>query len=217
MSGSTLFPELFAGLLGEAFERFLKLDPHSPTYLAPLSGKVINIHLTPFDLQLFICPGENSMEILPSFEGKPDVTLSGSPLAFARMGLSANPRRALFSGDVIIEGDMTTARRFQSLFERLDIDWESLLARFAGPGIAARLIGDWRSTYDWGRDTLDTWEMNLAEYWQEESRELPAEAEAGVFYEDVDTLRADYDRLEARVLRLEGRIFDSIENSKCTK
>lgn len=208
MSGSKLLPELLAGLLGDALERFLRLDPRSPAYLAPLAGKIINLRFTPLNLGLYLCPGEDSVEILPNFEGKPDVTLSGSPLAFARMGLSASPRRALFSGDVTVEGDMTTARRFQTLFERLDIDWESLLARFIGATLASRAIGSLRDSTEFGKESLDTLEMNLAEYWQEESRELPAEAEAEIFYEEVDTLRADFDRLEARVERLISKITE---------
>jgi len=203
MAASSLLPELFAGLLRDAVTRFLKLDPNSPQYLAPLSGKVICIRLTPLNLRIYLCPDETAIDILPSFGGEPDVTLSGSPLAFARMGLSDSPRRALFEGEVIVEGDMTAAQRFQTLFERLDIDWESLLARLTGKTLAARLVDDLRNAHAWGKDTLDAWRMNIAEYFQEESRELPADAEAEWFYEDVDTLRADYDRLEARVLRAE--------------
>jgi len=204
MAASSLFSELFAGLLRDAVTRFLRLDPNSPQYLEPLSGKVICLRLTPMDWRIYLCPEPNGMEILPSFGGEPDVTLSGSPLSFARMGLSDSPRRALFAGDVTVAGDMTAAQRFQSLFERLDIDWERLLARFAGQGLAARIAYDLRTAHGWGKDTLDAWRMNVAEYLQEESRDLPAAAEADLFYADVDALRADFDRLEARVLRLEG-------------
>lgn len=217
MAASSLFPELFAGLVRDAVTRFLRLDPKSPQYLAPLVGKTICLRLTPMDWPIYLCPEAGAVDILPSFDGEPDVTLAGSPLAFARMGLSDSPRRALFAGEVTVQGDMTAAQRFQSLFERLDIDWESLLARFTGQGIAARLAGDLRNAHAWGKDTLDAWEMNVAEYCHEESRELPAEAEAELFYVDVDTLRADFDRLEARILRL-GRLCDeSLAMSKTSE
>jgi ubiquinone biosynthesis protein UbiJ len=205
MATSSLFPELFAGLLREAVTRFLQLDPNSPQYLEPLAGKVICLRLTPMDWRIYLRPDANAVDILPGFGGESDVTLSGSPLAFARMGLSDSPRRALFAGEVVVAGDMTAAQRFQSLFERLDIDWESLLARLSGRGVAARLAHDVRTARAWGKDSLEAWRMNVAEYLQEESRELPAAAEAELFYADVDTLRADFDRLEARVLRIENR------------
>ena len=206
MAASSLIPELFAGLLRDAVTRFLRLDPNSPQYLAPLSGKVICLRLTPIDLRIYLCPGESAMDILPSFGGKPDVTLTGSPLAFARLGLSESPRRSLFDGEVIVEGDMVAAQRFQTLFERLDIDWEGVLARFTGQSLAALIANDLRSIHAWGKESVEVMGMNIAEYYQEESRELPADAEAEWLYEDVDTLRADYDRLEARVLRLEEKL-----------
>ncbi|MEY4195014.1 MAG: hypothetical protein RLZZ226_1382 [Pseudomonadota bacterium] len=46
---------------------------------------------------------------------------------------------------------------------------------------------------------------NLAEYWQEESRELPAPAELGAFSAEVARLQAATDNLEARILRLQQR------------
>ena len=212
MAASSLFSEIFAGLLRDAVTRFLRLDPSSPQYLEPLSGKVICLRLTPMDWRIYLCPEANGMEILPSFGGEPDVTLAGSPLAFARMGLSDSPRRALFAGEVTVAGDMTAAQRFQSLFERLDIDWESLLARFTGQGVAARIAYDVRAARAWGKDSLEAWGTNVAEYLQEESRELPAAAEAELFYADVDTLRADFDRLEARVLRLQGKVAEVLQS-----
>jgi ubiquinone biosynthesis protein UbiJ len=209
MPASSLFPEVFSGVLRDAITQFLRLDPNSPSYLAPLSGKVICLNLLPMNWRFYLCPNVNGIEILPSFGGEPDVTLTGSPLAFARMGLSDSPRRALFAGDIVVEGDMTTASRFQALFERLDIQWESLLTQVTGETLAACLAFDLRSLHAWGKDTLNAWQMNVAEYLQEESRELPAEAEAALFYADVDTLRADAERLEARILRLESYMMNA--------
>lgn len=206
MAGSNLFPELFASVLGEATERFLQLAPNSHQYLAPMAGKVIALRFVPFDWRIYLCPGETTMEVLPSFAAEPDVTFTGSPLAFARMGLGGSPLRALFAGEVVVEGDMKVARRFQRLFEKLDIDWEGLMARFVGLGLAARLADGLRSSHAWRVETVEALQRNVAEYLQEESRELPASAEAELFYADVDKLRADCDRLEKKVLRLQGRL-----------
>ena len=214
MSGSNLLPELFAGLLRDAIGRFLRLDPKSPKYLTPLNGNVIALKLMPPDFTLYLFPDAGSMAVLPGYGGEPDVLFSGSPLAFARMGLSGSPKRALFGGEVLVEGDMTVARGFQGLFEQLDIDWEGLLARYAGQGLAASLAGALRTTHAWGLETLDAWRMNVAEYLQEESRELPASAEADIFFADVDQLRADFDRLEARILRLESRVAEGTPREK---
>jgi ubiquinone biosynthesis protein UbiJ len=203
MAGAiTLLPGFFTGVLEEALERFLALDPNSPAYLEPLAGKVIALRVTPFDYHIYLCPTRRGVQLLERIAGEPDAILSGSPLAFARMGLSESPRRALFAGDIKIEGDVETARRFQSLFEKLEIDWEAQLARYTGQTLADRVVGLLRSGHAWRQEVLENLRLDIGEYLQEESRELPASAEADIFYREVDALRADYDRLEARIDRL---------------
>ena len=208
MASSSLFPELFASVLGEAAGRFFQLASNSQQYLAPIAGKVIALHFVPFNWRIYLCPGETSIEVLPSFAAEPDVSFTGSPLAFARMGLGGSPLRVLFAGEVVVEGDMQVARRFQRLFEKLDFDWESLLARFVGHGFATRIVGGLRSSHAWRVETVETLQLNAAEYLQEESRELPASAEAELFCAEVDTLRADCDRLEKKILRLGELLSD---------
>ena len=93
MAGSSLFPEVFASVLSEATGRFFQLASNSQQFLAPIAGKVIALRFSPFDWQIYLCPGETKLEVLPSFAAEPDVTFTGSPLAFARMGLGGSPHR----------------------------------------------------------------------------------------------------------------------------
>ena len=189
MAGSNLFPELFAGLLGKAIERFLKLAPNSHQYLAPMgAGKVIAFRLAPYDWQLYLAPSDSTIEVLPSFGAEPDVNVYRLAVGFRTDG----SRRLAPAGAIFRRGggrgDTNVARRFQRLFERLDIDWEGLLASFAGHGIAARLADGLRSSHAWRVETVEALELDVAEYLQEESRELPASVEAELFYAEVDRL-----------------------------
>jgi ubiquinone biosynthesis protein UbiJ len=208
MAGSKLLPELCANLLEDAGERFLRLAPDSPKYLAPLAGKTIALRFVPPGLNLYLLPTAHSLRIQTHFEATPDAMLSGSPLAFARLELSEEPRRSLFAGEVKIEGDMEVARAFQTLFERLNIDWESWLAQFVGQSLAETLMDVLRSSRDWRRESLEAMRLNIAEYLQEETRDLPAVAEAEQFFDEVDEVRAGHDRLEARIRRLEIKASD---------
>lgn len=207
-----LVQTLFFNALEEALGRFLALDPDSGLFLKPLVGKVIAIRLEPPGWEFYLCPAERSVQFLERFEGRPDTLLSGSPLAFARLGLSQAPKAALFSGEIAIEGDMDTARAFQRLFENLTIDWEELLSHATGDVIAHRLGVFIRGGIAWGRDALETLRLNVAEYLQEETRNLPARAEADSFFQDIDRLRVDCDRLEARIARLRSHL-DAVSKS----
>ncbi|HYE37649.1 ubiquinone biosynthesis accessory factor UbiJ [Methylocaldum sp.] len=194
---------VFAETLERAVTHYLSLNPNSGELLGPIAGKVIALRLRPFDVSIYLCPTDSNIQILSDFGGHADVTLAGSIAAFAKLGLGESATQSLYSGDIEIEGDTDTARRFQALFEKLEVDWEVQLAQYTGKAFASACFDLVRSGFGWTKDSLKTLRLDLAEYWQEESRELPTHSEADAFYADVDRLRADFDRLEARVERLQ--------------
>jgi len=201
-----LFSGLFTAALEDAFQRFLGRDAKTRAYLDPLAGKVFELRLQPLNYPVYLCPTPSGVQVLERIAGRPDAILSGSPLAFALMGRSGSRPRARFAGDVKIEGDVEAARCLQVLFGRLDIDWEALLARYAGSALAGQLIGLFRSSQAWRRECIENLRLDIAEYWQEETRDLPAPAEADWFSEEVDALRAAQDRLAARIERLQAAL-----------
>ena len=193
---------IFLSILENAISRFIALDPDAPQVLEPIKGKVIAIRCQRPDWTFYLCPSDHTIQLLEAFAGKPDTVLSGTPLDFLRLGLSKNPLSDLFTGQVKIEGDMETGRAFQTLFERLDIDWEEPLARLTGD-VAAHRIGTWlRGGAQWGRESAQALKLNLTEYLQEEHRDLPTNYECEEWFKEVDDLRADADRLDARIRRL---------------
>ncbi|NJD06144.1 MAG: sterol-binding protein [Methylococcaceae bacterium] len=193
---------LFTGLVEQALERFLALSPNHRELLAPLAGKHIALKLRHPAMNLHLVPTDRSIQFHIDLDAPMDVSLTGTWLAFARMGLSGSPQASLFGGAVRIDGDMKAARQFQKLFERLEIDWEGLLARQVGIGAAAGIVGWVEAGRQWSNDALTGLRQDCAEYLQEETRTLPAATEVDRLCHDVDTLRADADRLEARIERL---------------
>ncbi len=193
---------LFLSKLESALSHLINLDPKANEYLNDLAGKVIGIHLQIVDWTFFLCPNESGIQILESYTGTPDTQLSGTPLAFAAMGLSNKPMNSLFSGEIKIEGDVTTGRGIQSIFEKLDINWEQQLARFSGDTLSHEISNLLRSTKNWGEESVDSLQLNVAEFLKEESQDLPSRFETNRLLSDIDTLRSDTDRLNARCQRL---------------
>ena len=73
--------------------------------------------------------------------------------------------------------------------------------------IVAHKIGNlFRSSQNWTEETIETFKLNSKEFLQEETRDLPAGPEADIFYQQVDQLRSDFDRLSARIEQLKHRI-----------
>jgi ubiquinone biosynthesis protein UbiJ len=195
-------PVLVASL-ETALNKYLALDSDISHFLAPLSGKVIALNVQPFDQTVYLCPAKDTIQVLDVYPGEPDTQLSGTLFALGLMGLSATPMRSIFSGEVTITGDMQTGRRFQELFSKLDIDLEEQLSHVTGDVLAHQIGRFFRSGKDWSEQTLDTFKLNVTEFLQEESRDLPAKPEIDIFFRQVDELRTDFDRLQSKIERLE--------------
>ena len=195
---------LLISVLETALNQYLAMDDHLEQYLTPIAGKIIAVHITPFDETLYLAPVHDRIQLLENYVGEVDASLSGSLSALGLMGLSATPMRSLFKGDVKIEGDTQLAHKFQRLFEKLDINLQAKLARFTGDAVAERLTGLMRGSRAWSQQTLTSFRLNLEEFLQEETRDLPAKAEAELLFQNIDNSRSDVDRLLARIDRLQN-------------
>lgn len=197
-----MLPTVATAALEAALNRYLALDPDTLARMAELEGRVIGLHWRGTDLSLYFLPGPGGVQVLSHYEGEPDTLLSGSPLALAELGLGGDRERALFSGAVEIRGDTATGQRFQQILEAMDIDWEEHLARLIGDLAAHQAARLARQGQQYARHSAATLRQDLAEYLTEESGLLPARIQVENFLGDIDRLRMDTDRLEARVQRL---------------
>ncbi len=199
---------LLMSALEAALNQFLEMDQNRAVFLTPLSGKIIAMTILPFNETIYLCPTSDSIQLLDYSPDQPDTQLTGSVFAFGLMGLSSKPMRSIFSGEIKIEGDMQTGRKFQELFAKLDINLEQQLARYTGDTIARNISQFFRAGQNWSKESIETFRLNASEFLQEETRDLPAVPEADLFYAQVDELRTDFDRLQSRVERLENALLN---------
>jgi len=197
-----LFRSLVLTALETALSHFIRLDPDAKIFLEPLSGKVIQLDLLNPDITVFLCPNADNIQVLENCPAIPDTRLQGSVMDFAAMGLRQRPMDSLFAGEITVAGNVNTGRDFQNLFERLEIDWEEQISRLTGDVIGHQIGRLFRSAKTWGSESIDSLRLNVTEYLQEETRDLPTRIETNHFISAVDNVRTDSDRLEARVQRL---------------
>ncbi len=201
---------LFAALtatLETAFNAWLQLDKASHgtalTRLQALQGKLICLHISNPDLQLYFLPTADTVRVTTEYAAEPDVTIHGSALALMRLSAANDTGKAMLANGIKIDGDMGLGNRFSQILREIDVDWEELLSRAVGDVIAYQMGQLARDTKGWLDDSAHAMRLNTQEYLQEEARLLPAEAEIRRYLDEVDTLRMDADRLEARLKRLE--------------
>ncbi len=206
-----LIKPLLAGILETALNQYLSLDEDAGLFLQPLAGRVIAITIEPFQETLYLCPAEDKIQVLEQFLGDVDTQLTGSLTAFGLLGLNAHSMQSVLDGQIKISGDTRVGLQFQQLFKNLDIDMEEPLSKITGDVIAHKIGNLFRSGKSWTQQSIETFRQNLEEFLQEETRDLPAKPEAEIFYRQVDELRSDFDRLQARIDRLQQAANTSLK------
>jgi ubiquinone biosynthesis protein UbiJ len=167
-----------------------------------LQGSSFRIELDGLGLGFTLASLGDTIEL--SQRPQADATLSGSPLSLARL-VATGDEGLLRTKAVRISGDPMVARDFRELIALAVPDFEEELARLVGDVAAVQISKLARGVTGWGLDAADRLSRSMAEYFQEESRELPSRAEVEAFLDAVDALAGAADRLDARLCRLERR------------
>ena len=163
-----------------------------------LENKVLALHVEGVPLSLYFKSHGEVMELETTHEGEANATLSGTPLSFLRLA-GPKPESAIRAGAVHIQGDAEVAQAFSELLTHARPDFEEELSRLIGD-VAAHQVGNMaRAALGFARRAGDTLAQNVAEFLQEEGRDVPSRTEAEEFVAGVDALRDGVDRLEARL------------------
>ncbi len=193
--------QILIGVLEDAANRLLRLDPDSLHELGGLSGRVIRLELLDLGRSLYLFPSEAGVRVRTEHAGVPDTTLRARMSGF--LSLARGQRtRAFSSGEVEIGGDIELGQRFQKILWQVDIDWEEPAARLLGDPLAHQLGNAMRAACSGARASGAVIARDFVEYLQCERRDLPQRHEVDAFLDAVDVLRADVDRLEQRITRL---------------
>ena len=183
-------------------------DEGSRERLQALNGKVVAIDLQGPGNHFYLLFNDATIHVQSSLQGEADATISGSPLSLLRMKLTGSQQKMLFSGDVIITGDMELGRQVNALLDEMDIDWEEHLSHIVGDVLAHELGSRTREFGSWLRQAMDTVTQNGNEYLHEELRLLISRVELDPFLLEIDILRNDAARLEKRIERLENQLSE---------
>jgi ubiquinone biosynthesis protein UbiJ len=199
-------PSILLAPIAASINAILRMDPNSMGRVAAMSGKCIAVELQGLNLQVFVKPTVNGILLDTSSDFPPTATLSGTLFGLLRMATTqADSSSLLFTGDVQIHGDIELGRQIKTLIQELDLDWEELLSHYIGDILAHQLGNGMRSFKAWEQHAIRALGQDLAEYLHEEAQLLPDHSEVTDFLNTVDHLRADLNRLEARVQRLHRR------------
>jgi ubiquinone biosynthesis protein UbiJ len=149
-----------------------------------------------FDGRLALTAGDDS----PA-----DAVISGSAPALLQMFRRASPAVQSL-GTIQIKGDAEIADRYRELFVLVRPDLEEELSRWVGDVPARRLSQLAKGVRSWASRARRTAGENIAEYLQEEGRDLVTKTEMEEFLRGVDGARDTLERIEARIAGIERRL-----------
>lgn len=183
-------------LLQQAVDLLLRLDPSTREALTRLDGKVLRFRVTAPAVVVTLAITDRSVQLLRHFDGSVDVELGGSLAALLSLRDSND---ALFRGEVTLRGDPGVAQTLAEVLAGIDLDIEEWLSALTGDLVAHRAGTTVRDFLAWLERSGAGFRENTRDYLQDEIDLVVTEAEVQGFSEDVVGLRADVDRLEARL------------------
>jgi ubiquinone biosynthesis protein UbiJ len=187
-----------------ALNRYLQLDPELPPKLMQHEGKVLLIDVDGLPLSCYLKFTSGQIELYGDYAEPVNATISGTPLALFRLGMSHGDQALdLLREQVIINGDTAFAESIKQLLDKMQIDWEEQLAPLFGDVMAHEIGSVAHNVSDWTKTTCQSMQQNVTEYLQEEVQQLPPRLEIEDFYQQVDQLAMDVERLNARVRTIE--------------
>lgn len=188
-----------AAVLEAGANRVLRLDSLALEQLAGLDGCLIRLELTDLGFGLDAIPSASGLCLSPAGPRAAEVTLRGASRSFVRLVLGGG---TVVPGTIELTGNLEIGRRFQDVLRGLEPEWEEALARVMGDILAHRLGNLARASGAWAREAARELRLDTTEVLQEELRVLPNRPELERLLGAIDILRADVDRVEARVRRL---------------
>lgn len=218
--------QLSAAGLQKLIHKVLSLDVEAPEKLKPFDGKTVLIDITDLKFQYYFVFTDGQVLVHPEMpstnEGTPmdpSVTISGKLISFLTTAAAEHSSDALFERDLHFSGEVNTAKRFQQLANSLNIDWQEPLAKLVGDPIAHTINTSVKRFSHWFLQVASSARQDFSEYIQEEARITPSESEQQHFFEQVDQLRSQSDRLVARVERLKEQLqpVEPLKNSQFTQ
>lgn len=185
----------------------LAYDPATRIALSALAPKVLAIHLTSPKVAIYVIPQDDGLRIAERYEGEITTHLSGNISALLLLTTSRNIN--LKDSGVQVMGSTHFLSDLQQILHQVDLDWEELLTQLLGDILGHQSAEFIRTKLSWTKDRSASAMRLASEFLTQELNVLPSKAEIKFFNTQVDDIRLDVDRLEAR---LEG-IFRSAEKS----
>ena len=180
------------------FAKVLNLDPQKSFLLNQLGHECLTVHVKDFATSYVLTPRESQLEVSISNEVKGHSLSANSGLLIA-MALSENPQTYIQKGIVVFHGDMQILQRYSQFFKAIRPDLIFTLTQGRSPMMSLLLTRPLEIIKNWILINKEKFPIELREYLQYEQNLFPCKAETEDFFMDVQRLKQDLDRVNAKL------------------
>jgi len=187
---------MLKGLSTQLLQHLVAQNAWAAPLLEPFAGKSMRLNVALASASLVIL--ENGSLAVAGETNVPDATITISPSLLLRLMAKDESARQ----QIRIDGDTHLATELAKVFSHMRWDFEDDLSKLVGD-VPANKIGSFsRHAATVVKETTANLAGMLSEYWQEEKPMLAKKRHVEQFNAEVDTLRADVERLEKRLNKL---------------
>ena len=168
-----------------------------------IDGRTAAVRVRDTGLAMTFRVNKGGIETSAEVDNDPDVVITGTLVSLARLAGPAG-EDLIRNGEIDLTGDALLAQRFRRLMQLGRPDIEEELSGVVGDIVAHSAGNAARSFARWSGEVRDTMTQNIGEYLTEERHAVPGRYEIEAFGDEVNRLRDDVARFEARLKRIES-------------
>ncbi|MDO9366167.1 MAG: SCP2 sterol-binding domain-containing protein [Methylotenera sp.] len=187
---------MFKPISTQLLQHLLAQNCWANELLQPFAGKSVQLNIALLNTSLVIL--ENGSLAIAGDTNIPDATITIAPSLLLR--LIAKDEAAKLQ--IKIDGDTHLATELAKVFSNMRWEYEDDLSKLIGDVPAYKLGELGRQAVNTVKESCINLTEMLSEYWQEEKPMIAKKRHVEQFNAEVDTLRADVERLEKRLNKL---------------
>lgn len=189
------------GVVETSLNQLIKNDVDSQRRLTRLRGKVLSVTLNEFGKTLYFVFSQQ-IDVLADYEGDIDCQLALDLSVLSELRHQGNVTQLIKADKLSLDGDIQLAQYFSELLSELKPDFEEKLSAYTGDVVAHTLVSNAKAMNGFISQRVLNRQRDLALILNEEWKLLPSPLAVIHFSDQVDDLKSDVDRFEARLNQL---------------
>ncbi|WP_117235591.1 ubiquinone biosynthesis accessory factor UbiJ [Vibrio maerlii] len=192
------FEPLVTAVIETSLNTLINDNPDLVRRLSRLKGQVIQVHIKELDKTLTFVFSQQ-IDVLANYEGEPDCYLSLHLSVLPELKEQANITQLIKQDKLVLEGDIQLAQKFSQLMDDCKPDVEEWLSRVTGDVVAHTLVQGVKGVGSFVGVQAMKHQNHVAQVLTEEWKIAPPPLEVAHFCDQVDEVKSQAARVEARL------------------